>query len=61
MSRHMILIGTSRIRRRCPEGERLAPIAYSRHPARAVVPRRIPNEFYPTPGSDADVAVGRKL
>ena len=49
MTSYPIIIGTRPQASRSPEGERrpLPPVA--RYHARQPVPRRIPNEFYPTP------------
>lgn len=44
-----IIIGTPVARRRSPSGERRPVPEAARFRARLPVPRRIPNEFYPTP------------
>src|ERR1700728_4159009 len=49
MSPNAIIIGTAVARSRSPHGERRPPTPAARTHARLPVPRRIPNEFYPTP------------
>jgi hypothetical protein len=49
MNPNAIIIGTSVSRNRPPQGERRSPSPAAREHARTPVPRRIPNEFYPTP------------
>ena len=49
MSNHAILIGAQSRASRSPTGERRPPAPAAREHARQPIPRRIPNEFYPTP------------
>jgi len=49
MSPNAIIIGTAVARSRSHSGERRSLAAEARDNARLPVPRRIPNEFYPTP------------
>ncbi|MGO9005299.1 MAG: hypothetical protein ACLQB4_05985 [Beijerinckiaceae bacterium] len=49
MTSHPIIIGTPSRVSRSPSGERRPPSPAAREHARQPIPRRIPNEFYPTP------------
>jgi hypothetical protein len=49
MSPNAIIIGRHPQASRSPSGERRSPSPAARENARRPVPRRIPNEFYPTP------------
>ena len=49
MTSYPIIIGTRPEASRSPKGERRPPLPEARDHARQPIPRRIPNEFYPTP------------
>ncbi len=49
MTANAVIIGTSVAQRRFPSGERRPLAQEARNLARLPIPRRIPNEFYPTP------------
>src|SRR5271163_3609203 len=49
MTSYLIIIGTPLRPSRSPTGERRPPTLAAREHGRQPIPRRIPNEFYPTP------------